>query len=228
VKSAVDNEGQDSNTLNSSNLIRENASLRIRIKQLELALARPELSRLERCVSEPAPAFPESPQIPKKIMSDFQTQTFGLFAEPASGPAQSNRSLDSSVKLMLPTRQWSKIIVDFSLVQLGWVHCAVDEGTFMKEHDEFWQSLVEDKQECLTNHGWIAVYLSILAVSSQNKGLHATCKLMCHRSERTSFMRQKYTISSYSMKASLVSSLQMSSCWARARQDCVVLGMKLH
>jgi hypothetical protein len=71
------------------------------------------------------------------------------------------------------------------------------------------------------------VYLSILAVSSQNKGLHATCKLMCHRSERTSFMRQKYTISSYSMKASLVSSLQMSSCWARARQDCVVLGMLL-
>ncbi|OKO94477.1 hypothetical protein PENSUB_11744 [Penicillium subrubescens] len=99
-------------------------------------------------------------------MSDFQTQTFGLFAEPASGPAQSKRSLDSSVKLMLPTRQWSKIIVDFSLVQLGWVHCAVDEAIFMKEHDEFWQSLVEDKQECLTNHGWIAVYLSILAVGA--------------------------------------------------------------
>lgn len=169
MKSAVDSEGQDSNALHSSNLIRENTSLRIRIKQLELALARPELSRLERCVSEPAPAFPESLQSPKKIMSDFQTQTFGLFAEPASGSAQSTRSLDSSVKLMLPTREWSKIIVDFSLMQLGWVHCAVDEATFMKEHDAFWQSLVEEKQEFLTNHGWIAVYLSILAVSSQRK-----------------------------------------------------------
>ncbi|KAF3398309.1 hypothetical protein F1880_005736 [Penicillium rolfsii] len=163
VTVAVDSEGQQCDALRSSNLIRENASLKIRIKQLELALARPELTRLERLASEPAPAIPESLESPKKLMSDFQTQTFGLLTEPASESSQSKRFLDSSVKFLLPGRQWSKIIVDFSLMQLGWVHCAVEETTFMKEHDEFWQGLVEESQECLTNHGWIAVYLSILA-----------------------------------------------------------------
>jgi hypothetical protein len=143
-------------------LLRENASLRTRIKQLELALAVPELRKLDTGISQPTSAAPEL-QSSQKIMNDFQTQAFGLFLD-SPGHVE-HRAWNNSAKVILPTRQWSEVIVAFSLVQLGWVHCAVDEASFMEEHDAFWEKLVEYEKECLENHSWMAVYLSILAVS---------------------------------------------------------------
>jgi hypothetical protein len=161
MKSAVDAEGH--NNASNSSLLRENSSLRTRIKQLELALALPELRKLDTGISQSTSSPNPDLQSSQRIMNDFQSQALGLFLD-STGPVD-NSSWNNSVKLILPTRQWSEIIVAFSLVQLGWVHCAVDEASFMEEHDTFWQRLIEDEKECLKNHGWIVVYLSILAVS---------------------------------------------------------------
>lgn len=165
VISALDagTEGQDTVTTSpeSSNLVRENQSLKLRIRQLELALSRPELAKLETA-SSPVP--PPDPQSSDRIMSDFQTQAFGFSVEPTPKIANSTRLRENSVKLILPARRWSEIIIDFSLVQLGWVHYAVDDTTFREEHNAFWDSLIEHEKESLTNHGWISVYLGLLAV----------------------------------------------------------------
>ncbi|KAJ5999997.1 hypothetical protein N7481_000406 [Penicillium waksmanii] len=156
-------EGQDTATTNpeSSNLVRENQSLKLRIRQLELALSRPELVKLETA-SSPVP--PPDPQSSDRIMSDFQTQAFGFSVEPTPKIANITRPRENSVKLILPTRRWSERIIDFSLVQLGWVHYAVDDTTFREEHNAFWDTLIEHEKESFMNHGWIAVYLSLLAV----------------------------------------------------------------
>lgn len=159
----ADTEGQDTATTNpeSSNLTRENQSLKLRIKQLELAISRPELAKLET-VSSPVP--PSDPQSSDRIMSDFQTQALGFSVESSQNIANNTRPGENSVKLILPTRRWSERIIDFSLVQLGWVHYAVDDPTFREEHDAFWDTFIEHEKESLINHGWIAVYLSLLAV----------------------------------------------------------------
>ncbi|KAJ5088268.1 hypothetical protein N7456_011884 [Penicillium angulare] len=153
----------DETNSDSSSILRENQSLKIRIKQLELALSHPELVKLEQpeIASPPAPKSP--PKSSDNIMSDFQTQAFGLSMEPIS-KSNSTQRWDHSIKLILPCRRWSESIIDFSLIQLGWVHYAVDENAFRKEHDTFWDNLIESDRESPTDHGWIAVYLSLLAV----------------------------------------------------------------
>jgi hypothetical protein len=104
----------------------------------------------------------------ERILSDFQAHVFGLSIDSsAQGPVNQSPSWDTQVKLILPTRRWSDTIVEFSLTQLGWVHCALDEAVFMNEHNLFWKSLIDSEKDALSNHGWIAVYLSVLAVSME-------------------------------------------------------------
>lgn len=162
---AVDEE-RDGNPLDST-LMRENISLKIRIRQLELALSRPELVKLEtELPSATTTQQQQDSHSSESILSDFQAHVFGLSIDSsAQGPVNHNPSWDSQVKLILPTRRWSDTIVEFSLTQLGWVHCALDEAAFIKEHNLFWKSLIESEKDALSNHGWIAVYLSVLAVS---------------------------------------------------------------
>lgn len=165
---AVDEE-RDGNPPDSA-LRRENTSLKLRIKQLELALSRPELVKLEADIPR-ATATKKKQDLhsSESILSDFQAHVFGLSIDSsAQGHVNQSSSWDSQVKLILPTRRWSDTIVEFSLTQLGWVHCALDEAVFMKEHDLFWKSLIGSEKDALSNHGWIAVYLSVLAVCVRN------------------------------------------------------------
>ncbi|KAJ5286779.1 hypothetical protein N7478_002465 [Penicillium angulare] len=39
-------------------------------------------------------------------------------------------------------------------MQLGWVHYAVDENAFRKEHDAFWDNLIESDKES-PNRSWV-------------------------------------------------------------------------
>lgn len=166
TNSAVDDEEtQDSDVPSTSNLMLENRSLRNRIRQLESALSRPELLKVDMGIARPASASSHNFQSSEGILSNFQMQAFGLSAEPTREHNGHTRRWDDSVKLILPTRRWSETITQFSLLHLGWVHCALDATTFSKEHDAFWNSLIEEEQDSLTKHGWIAVYLSVLAVS---------------------------------------------------------------
>ncbi|CRG83094.1 Centromere DNA-binding protein complex CBF3 subunit B [Talaromyces islandicus] len=165
VTVAVDEE-RDGNPPDSA-LLRENISLKIRIRQLELALSRPELVKLETDIPRATTTKQQDLHSSESILSDFQAHVFGLSIDSSTpNPVNQSSSWGSQVKLILPTRRWSDTIVEFSLTQLGWVHCALDEATFMKEHDIFWKGLIDNEQNALSNHGWIAVYLSVLAVGA--------------------------------------------------------------
>lgn len=81
----------------------------------------------------------------------------------------SNTDMEYYLKVLriLPTRQNSTQIVDFSLRTLGWVHCAVRTDDFLATHNIFQDALESGTMQVLQDHEWMAIYFSILAVSLQ-------------------------------------------------------------
>jgi hypothetical protein len=67
---------------------------------------------------------------------------------------------------LLPNCATSTYIVKFTLENLGWIHCAVSADQFMKEHDMFQNCLATGDLTVLENHGWMAIYFSLLTVCS--------------------------------------------------------------
>ncbi|GAB1193464.1 hypothetical protein APSETT444_002680 [Aspergillus pseudonomiae] len=165
VTVAVDEDVSDDSTSGTtSRLLEENISLKMRIKQLEAVLSRPEMLKVEANIPRRTAAV-EDFQSPESILSEFQRLPFQLSVEPGQSHADSTRPWDDHVMLCLPARHWSEVIVKFSLRELGWVHCALDASVFIREHEAFWDSLIANEGNSLRNHAWIAVYLSVLAVS---------------------------------------------------------------
>ncbi|GMF69602.1 unnamed protein product [Aspergillus oryzae] len=163
--SAVDEDvSDDSATGTASRLLEENISLKMRIRQLESVLSRPEMLKVEANIPRRTAAV-EDFQSSESILSEFQRLPFQLSVEPGQCHADSTRPWDDHVMLCLPARHWSEVIVKFSLRELGWVHCALDASVFIREHDAFWDSLIANEGNSLRDHTWIAVYLSVLAVS---------------------------------------------------------------
>ncbi|KAK6835746.1 hypothetical protein RU639_001786 [Aspergillus parasiticus] len=164
VTVAVDEDvSDDSATGTASRLLEENMSLKMRIRQLESVLSRPEMLKVEANIPRRTAAV-EDFQSSESILSEFQRLPFQLSVEPGQGHADSTRPWDDHVMLCLPARHWSEVIVKFSLRELGWVHCALDASVFIREHDAFWDSLIANEGNSLRDHAWIAVYLSVLAV----------------------------------------------------------------
>ncbi|KOC13346.1 hypothetical protein AFLA70_89g003231 [Aspergillus flavus AF70] len=164
VTVAVDEDvSDDSATGTASRLLEENISLKMRIRQLESVLSRPEMLKVEANIPRRTAAV-EDFQSSESILSEFQRLPFQLSVEPGQCHADSTRPWDDHVMLCLPARHWSEVIVKFSLRELGWVHCALDASVFIREHDAFWDSLIANEGNSLRDHAWIAVYLSVLAV----------------------------------------------------------------
>ena len=146
--------------------MRENTSLKTRIRQLESVLSRPETLKLEADIFRLSPAA-GNPQSSDKILNDFQSLPFGLLVEASQVPRSTIHPRDDHLLLVLPDRHWSETIVRFSLDHFGWVHCALDASGFMVDHSSFWDHLSHSRLDSPRNHAWIAVYLSVLAVSSR-------------------------------------------------------------
>ena len=66
---------------------------------------------------------------------------------------------------LLPARHFSTKIVDFALRNLGWMHFALRANVFKEQHEEFWNQVESGDNSALGDHSWVALYLSILAVS---------------------------------------------------------------
>jgi hypothetical protein len=68
--------------------------------------------------------------------------------------------------LLLPDRASSQQIIEFSLENLTWIHCAVRTKIFLQEHASFWEC-IENGNNTATpqEHGWISIYFSLLTVS---------------------------------------------------------------
>jgi hypothetical protein len=67
---------------------------------------------------------------------------------------------------ILPIRNSSEKIVHFSLQELGWCHCSMNAPAFLAQHNAFWDSWSAGDGTVLEDHSWMALYLSVLCVSS--------------------------------------------------------------
>ncbi|PYI04077.1 hypothetical protein BO78DRAFT_373822 [Aspergillus sclerotiicarbonarius CBS 121057] len=120
VTVAVDEEAPSDNQETGSSLLRENLSLKTRIRQLESVLSRPEMLKLETDIFRVFPA-PEKSQSSDKILNDFQSLPFGLLVEASQVPGCVIHPQDDHLLPILPDRHWSERIVQFSLTHFGWV-----------------------------------------------------------------------------------------------------------
>ncbi|RAL05954.1 Zn(II)2Cys6 transcription factor [Aspergillus ibericus CBS 121593] len=162
VTVAVDEEAQ-SDSPDGSSLLRENLSLKTRIRQLESVLSRPEMLKLETDIFRVSPA-PERSESSDKILNDFQSLPFGLLVRASQVSGRIIHPRDDHLLPILPDRHWSETIVQFSLTHFAWVHCALEPSDFINEHCDFWDRIIHSRSESPRNHAWIAVYLSVLAV----------------------------------------------------------------
>lgn len=140
-------------------LVTENLNLRARIEQLEGLLTASHVPFPEKSEND---AHPETPE---EIVSTFQGLHLGGPEDSTSQETLMDPMCSENILSLLPIRQSSLRIVHFSLGTLGWVHCALNAPKFLAEHEAFWNSLELDDRKGLENHGWMAVYLSVLAVS---------------------------------------------------------------
>lgn len=162
--SAVDPESPESGLEPSSGLAKENSALRDRVRELEILLAQGVGNR---------PGFPAfTPQTSILQSGEDIHDTFDTLHLGSQSDATSLRTplgFDSLHKFpdlisLLPIRTSSERLIRFSLGILGWIHCAVDAPKFIEEHDAFWSGLESHNREATSNHSWIAVYMSVLAV----------------------------------------------------------------
>ncbi|PWY93533.1 hypothetical protein BO94DRAFT_486735 [Aspergillus sclerotioniger CBS 115572] len=163
VTVAVDEDAQNDDPEDGTSLLRENLSLKMRIRQLESVFSRPEMLKLETKVFRLSPA-PERPHSSDKLLNDFQSLPFGLLVEASQVSGRVIHPRDDHLLPILPDQHWSETIVQFSLTHFGWVHCSLEASAFMNDHCSFWDRLNHSRAESPRNHAWIAVYLSVLAV----------------------------------------------------------------
>jgi hypothetical protein len=72
--------------------------------------------------------------------------------------------------MLIPDRVSSQQIVEFSLANLSWIHCAVRTKVFHREHEAFWESLERGNNHVFAHdHGWLSIYFSLLTVSILQK-----------------------------------------------------------
>ncbi|GLA97105.1 hypothetical protein AtubIFM61612_008445 [Aspergillus tubingensis] len=186
VTVAVDEETRVDDSDAESSLVRENTSLKTRIRQLESVLSRPETLKLEADIFRLSPAA-GNPQSSDKILNDFQSLPFGLSVEASQVPRSTIHPRDDHLLLVLPDRHWSETIVRFSLDHFGWVHCALDASGFMVDHSSFWDHLSHSRLDSPRNHAWIAVYLSVLATGVYFMGEDIICKVRFLRESLPSY-----------------------------------------
>jgi hypothetical protein len=135
-------------------------ALRARIEQLEALLTASHVPFPDRGEDDIQAEPPED------IVTTFEGLHLGGGPEENSFHDQlTDPDFFDNMLSLLPIRESSLKIVHFSLGTLGWVHCALNVPKFLAEHDAFWISLELNGKNGLENHAWMAVYLSVLAVS---------------------------------------------------------------
>ena len=135
-------------------------NLRARIEQLESLLTASNVQFPENILNDEVQAEP-----PEDIVTTFEGLHLGGGPEDSTQETPGDPVFSDNILYLLPIRESSLKIVQFSLGTLGWVHCALNAPKFLAEHDLFWNGLESNHRKGLENHGWITVYLSVLAVS---------------------------------------------------------------
>lgn len=178
-----------------ADLVDENRLLRTRIEQLEALLAVDQSAGRSPISTSSANDKASTPQPPEDIVAIFEGLHLGhpVNTQPRSLHISTDVSVQHVLSL-LPIRQSSLKIVRFSLAALGWVHCALNGPRFLAEHDAFWNSLGSNDQRAMDNHGWMAVYFSVLAVSLASSSYSNCPKILDDRAPLSIFSRSVYLL----------------------------------
>lgn len=75
-------------------------------------------------------------------------------------------SLPQPFQSYLPSRPLSTELVNFSISQLSWIHCALQASIFLHQHEQFWEAIENGDCTVFAEHSWLANYYAVLAVSA--------------------------------------------------------------
>ncbi|RMZ72008.1 Fungal transcriptional regulatory N-terminal [Pyrenophora seminiperda CCB06] len=150
-------------------LLRERGAMRAQIAELEtaLALSKPcAHSRTSESTDYSQPAASLEDLVPAFEQFDIGIRTSAVarygaekdiadrLYEPAADP----------LFLLLPSKDASLQLVNYSLQTLGWLHCAVNADVFLEEHQDFWQRTQLGTGIAREQRPWLIVYFAVLAV----------------------------------------------------------------
>lgn len=155
---------------NNGDLIRENSRLRDRLNELEVALM---LSLQDQVGIQSTQGSTKQQKLPihermrnlERIGVILDDWNLGVVnRQPPSSTFY--RHVDRSFDILehLPDCATSTYIVNFTLETLGWIHCAISTDKFVQEHELFQNCLATGDLAVLENHGWMAIYFSLLTV----------------------------------------------------------------
>lgn len=157
---------------NDGDIIQANSKLRERVAELELALV---MSLQDRAglQARPTSGMPSSTFSSENITA--YEEVGAILDDWNLGIVQRSRRSDDSFNTgasqpldtlrSLPNRVDSNVILQFSLKMLGWIHCAVRADQFITDHDVLQDAMAEGDLQGLHDHGWMAIYFSLLTVS---------------------------------------------------------------
>lgn len=161
-----------------ASLARQNSRLQERVVELELALT---MSLRDRAGARPLPITDGSPGKDRRspngagqavafeeVGAILDEWNLGLLRHEESGNPTSEKDRHFLVQTLrsIPDKSVSIKVVDFSLKMLGWIHCALRADQFLIEHEAFQNALIAGTFGVLQDHKWMALYFSVLAVSS--------------------------------------------------------------
>ncbi|KAH8891227.1 hypothetical protein GQ53DRAFT_841622 [Thozetella sp. PMI_491] len=144
-------------------LQRENATLRERVARLEAILQR-RARRPGRSQISPSSLDQADFEVFSTILEQWNLGAPEQHSSPKEPISAAVPEDLSSTLGLLPPWPDGRLLVQFSLQTLGWIHCALDATSFIRESEAFEASLESGQWEVLQNHAWLAVYLSVLAV----------------------------------------------------------------
>lgn len=156
---------------NTASLARENSKLRERVTELELVLlmssqGRAGLPSTDANIGKAAALKSGHIATYDEVGAVLDDWDIGVSKNQQWQNGSSGRDAEYFLELFrsLPSRRNSTSIVQFSLQILGWIHCGLRADQFLAEHEAFQNALEIGTHQILENHGWMAIYFSVLTV----------------------------------------------------------------
>lgn len=67
--------------------------------------------------------------------------------------------------MILPTPEQSYVLINHGLIWASWIHCALNNAEFEREHNRFWEGWPLPDSLGRYSPSWLAIYFASLAVS---------------------------------------------------------------
>ena len=165
---AASNDRNDDIQDDLNELVRERSALQAQIAELEtaLALSKPcahshvsradDLAGISTSLKDIVPAFEQFDlgiENDSASLENVEKDIADRLYEPVADP----------IFLLLPNKDTSTKLSNFSLQTLGWLHCAVNANEFLQEQEQFWERVQRGQGLEQRERPWLSLYLAVLA-----------------------------------------------------------------